>query len=168
MNKSKKQKVLAFIIISFLCIVLTYSITDANYDSIENTQSIEVINITENIGSLYVICPELLQAIIYYESSNNPRAYNNGCIGYMQISEKWHRDRMQKLGVSDLTDGYGNILVGVDYLMELAEEYGDVSLVLMKYNGDSRANELYEQGRMSDYAEKILMLSAELERKNGK
>lgn len=114
------------------------------------------------------ICPELVEAIIEAESSWNPKAKNGDCIGLMQVSESWHRDRMARLGVTDLTDPYDNILVGVDYLSELFERYEDVGAVLMKYNGDSRLPEYLETGEMSEYAEKILTRSAELERMHGK
>lgn len=141
---------------------------DIGYMYIEQTENEIVIRYTEEIGEKYGICPELLQAIVFYESSNDPKAKNGGDTGYMQVNKKWHKDRMDKLGVKDLTDGYSNILVGTDYLAELAEEYEDISLVLMKYNGDSKADKLYKQGEMSEYAEKILNLSAELERLHGK
>ena len=42
---------------------------------------------------------------------------------------------MERLGVSDLTDPYSNILVAADYLEELFQKSdGDIYLVLMKYN----------------------------------
>lgn len=114
------------------------------------------------------ICPELVEAIIESESSWNPKAQNGDCIGLMQVSESWHRDRMERLGVTDLEDPYDNILIGVDYLSELFEQYEDVGAVLMKYNGDSCLPEYLETGEMSKYAEKILIRSAELERIHGK
>lgn len=139
------------------------------YINIEQTEDATVIRFTEEIGARYGICPELLQALVFYESSNNPKAKSHGGdIGYMQINPRWHQDRMDRLGVTDLTDGYDNILVGTDYLAELAEQYEDIPLALMKYNGDSRADNLAEAGEMSNYAEKILSLSAELERLHGK
>lgn len=114
------------------------------------------------------ICPELVEAIIEAESSWNPKAQNGDCIGLMQVSESWHKDRMARLGVADLTDPYDNILVGVDYLAELFEQYEDVGAVLMKWNGDSRLSEYLETGELSEYAEKVLKRSAELERLHGK
>lgn len=97
-------------------------------------------------------------------------AVNGGCIGIMQVSEKWHRNRMEKLGVDSLADMKGNMAVGVDYLSELLEQYDDdPGAALMKYNGDSRLEKLITgTGDLSDYADEVLMLSAELERMNGK
>ena len=70
---------------------------------------------------------------------------------------------MERLGVTDLTDPYDNILVGVDYLQELTRRYVDQAMVLMIYNGDSRAWKFWETGEMSKYAAKILERAEELE-----
>lgn len=114
------------------------------------------------------ICPELVESIIEAESSWNPKAQNGDCIGLMQVSGSWHKDRMARLGVTDLTEPYDNILVGVDYLSELFERYEDAGAVLMKWNGDSRLTEYIETGELPEYAEKVLSRSAELERLHGK
>lgn len=84
----------------------------------------------------------------------------------MQVSAKWHWDRMERLGVIDLEEPYGNMLVAADYLKELFEKYKDPAMVLQVYNGDSNA-EAYWDGKaeMSEYATKIIKISEELERK---
>lgn len=120
------------------------------------------------IGEEYGVCPELLMAMIEAESSGKPTAENGDCKGLLQVSERWHYDRMERLGVSDLFDPYGNILVATDYLVELFEKHGDLPLVLMIYNGDSKAYEHYENGTLSAYAEKIMNRSYELEEVHGK
>lgn len=110
----------------------------------------------------YGIAPELLMAIIETESRGQADAKNGGCYGLMQISKKWHKDRMKRLGVTDIFDERSNILVGADLLAELRDEYHELSLVLDIYHGDSKAFKNYENGIMSDYARKILERSAEL------
>lgn len=75
---------------------------------------------------------------------------------------------MKKFSVYDLKDGYGDILVGTDYLMELCEKYGDISLALMAYNGGEDAVESASDAGINEYARKILELSEELERLHGK
>lgn len=122
----------------------------------------------ERVCEPYNICPELIEAMIERESRWNPEAVNGDCMGLMQISERWHRERMERLGVTDLFDPYDNILVGVDYMAELFERYEDPGMVLMVYNGDSRAKDLQATGNLSEYAEWILTRSAELEREHGK
>ena len=37
-------------------------------------------------------------------------------IGMMQINVKWQRDRIERLGITDLTDPIQNVTVGMDYI----------------------------------------------------
>lgn len=128
-----------------------------------------LITYTEEIGQQYNICPELLQAIAERESSLRIYATNGTCKGLMQISEKWHRDRMERLDVTNIYDAYGNILLAADYLAEIAKENGDLYYVLMRYNmKKSTADKLYEAGEYTDYAVEIAERAAELERLHGK
>ena len=112
----------------------------------------------------YCICPELVMAIIERESEGDPNATNGSCKGIMQISEKWHADRMYRLGVTDIYDTVGNIHVGVDYLSELFLKYEDAETVLMVYHGEKDAASKASRGEISDYAKGILERSQELER----
>lgn len=116
-------------------------------------------------GEEYGICSELLMAMIERESSGRPDAENGGCKGLMQISDRWHKDRMGRLEVANIYDVEGNIHVGADYLAELFEKYEDVGIVLMVYHGEKNAATKTE---LSDYADWILTRSAEMERMNGK
>lgn len=120
----------------------------------------EYIQYCEEIGKEYGICPYLLVAIIERESSGDPTAKNGSCKGLCQVSEKWHKSRMEKLGVTDIYDPYGNIQLCADYILELAEEYEDVSVVLGVYHGEKNAT----TGKMSSYTSGILARSEELER----
>ena len=111
----------------------------------------------------YCICPELVMAIIERESKGDQNATNGSCKGLMQISEKWHTDRMDRLGVTDIYDTVGNIRVGVDYLSELFLKYEDAATVLMVYHGEKDAVLKANRGEISDYAKCILERSQELE-----
>lgn len=159
------KKMMALIL--FVAVWGLQSLTAVSQDN-DTYISEEIQGYCVEIGERYGVCPELLMAMIETESSGNPKAENGGCYGLMQVSTKYHSDRMERLGVTDIYDSYGNILVGTDYLMELAEEYGDIGVVLMKYNGFSKAEEYAEQGKLSKYAEKILERSADLEIIHGK
>lgn len=119
-------------------------------------------------GNEYCICPELLMAIIETESSGDPNAKNGTCTGLMQVSSRWHTDRMRRLGVKSLYNERGNVRVGTDYLAELIGEHGDVATALMVYHGESDALSKAENGIVSSYASKILERSAELERLHNK
>ena len=128
----------------------------------------EYIEYAEEISEIYNVCPELIFSIIEHESSGNPNAKNGNCLGLMQVSEKWHQDRMERLGVESLFDPYGNILVATDYLVELFERYGDVDMVLMTYNGSSDAKERWDNGTPTKYATSVIERSMELEMLHGK
>ena len=111
------------------------------------------------IAESYELEPELIFAMIEAESSGRPKVVSKaGCIGLMQISPKWHWDRMEKLGVTDLTDPYSNILVGCDFVAELFSRHDDVHTVLMCYNEGEYggAVERAEEGKYSKYAKKIV------------
>ena len=118
----------------------------------------------EEIGEQYNICPELIMAIIERESSGQADAVNGSCKGLMQVSERWHCDRMEKLGVTDLYDPYSNILVGTDYLVDLIERYEELPMVLMTYNGSSDAAERMESGNFTEYATGIIERAEDLEK----
>lgn len=128
----------------------------------------EVIEISEELGEQYCICPELIQAICYVESRFCTDAKNGSCLGIMQVSEKWHKDRMERLRVTDLYDLRGNMTVAVDYLSELASDGEDLEEALMRYHGETSIKDRLEAGETSWYVEKVLNLSAELEVAHGK
>ena len=128
----------------------------------------DYIELCEEIGTEYGICPELLMALIEKESSGHADAQNGSCKGLCQVSEKWHKDRMEKLGITDIYDPEGNIRLCADFLDELHAEYEDIGLVLMVYSGKSDAVEIAERGELTYYAEWILERSAEIEKAHGK
>lgn len=150
------------------CMISSLSLrTDADNSNIMTED--EVYEMAVEIGEKYCICPELLVSIAYQESRYNPDVDNGGCKGLFQVSDKWHKDRMENLGVTDIHDPYGNMLVAADYLAELFEDYGDVGMVLMTYNGDSNAKKYWNgEADLSEYASEILERSAEMERAHGK
>lgn len=110
------------------------------------------------------ICPELIMSIIETESHGDPKAKNGSCKRLMQVSERWHKDRMKKLGVKSLYDERRNIHVGTDYLAELFDKYSDVATVLMIYHGEKNAISKSKSGKISHYAKTILERSAQLEK----
>lgn len=129
-------------------------------------------SICDWVGAQYDISSELLQALVWVESTNKIQAISScNAKGLCQIVEKWHKDRMERLGVSDIYEPYGNVLVCADFINELRQKpYGsDVAFVLMAYNmGTSRAIELYEAGTISQYATDVMNKAEELEIKYGR
>lgn len=86
----------------------------------------------------YGIRYELALAVVEIESGYDPDCTSScDARGYMQVIGKWHKDRMERLGVKDLYDPYGNLTVGVDYLSELINKYGDEEKALVCYNQGS-------------------------------
>ena len=101
---------------------------------------------------------ELALSVIKKETDfRNIVGDSGNSIGYMQIQPRWHGERMERLGVSDLADPYGNFLVGCDYLAELmGKEYG-LEWALHAYNGGpSYANKMAKAKKVSQYAEDVL------------
>lgn len=127
------------------------------------------------IDSNLVIALFETESSLHYPSGDNlwtaAKAVNgkgdSACVGLGQISKKWHKDRMERLEVTNLMDPYENVLVTVDYLVELFDDLEDPALVLETYNGDSRIWKTYKYGWMSEYATKILDRAFELDCERG-
>lgn len=62
-----------------------------------------------------------VMAIASVESGFDPKTVGDGgdSLGMMQINTRWHTDRMETLGVTDLTDPVQCAAVAIDYLLEL-------------------------------------------------
>lgn len=151
------KKLLAALIIStFLAAVpLQAESIDVKYDK-------RYVEMCERIGGRYHVSPEILEAIIEHESGGDPDAGldSTKCYGLMGVSAYWNRDRMKRLGVTDLHDPEGNILVAADLLLELFEEMEDPYEVLRFYGG-------YPEGDYR-FSEQILQRAWELEVLHGK
>lgn len=118
----------------------------------------------EERGLDYYIVVALIERESWYKY--NASGDNGASKGYMQIYEKWHKDRMDVEGVADLQDPYGNIRVGLNFLQELSTRAnGDYHYILMSYNmGESRCKELNREGiYSSQYSREILQRAQEIE-----
>lgn len=74
----------------------------------------------------YGLDPALVIAVIWRESCYQVDAIGDAgqAIGLMQIQPRWHQERMDRLGVTDLADPRSNILVGCDIISEVIGRYG--------------------------------------------
>lgn len=125
----------------------------------------------EHIGMEYNICPELLEAIAYYESRFTPKAKNGNHYGMMQINIKVHKERLEVHGWTkeDMYSPYRNLVVAAEYLSELYENYEENAIVLAMYSGNAKAVKKYEKdGTVCSYAKKVLKKSYEYEVLHGK
>ena len=88
---------------------------------------------------------ELALAVIWQETDfRNVIGDGGESFGYMQVQPKWHSERMARLGVTDLSDPYGNFLVGLDFLAELLETH-ELTDALTRYNSGRTGNSQYAQ-----------------------
>lgn len=110
--------------------------------------------------------PYLIFAMCERESQCKTDAVGDSgnSLGIMQIQPRWHQERMDRLGCTDLLDARQNIIIGVDILLELYSKNEDTAWVLMAYNGGvAYADRYYETGNISEYAEGIMARAEELE-----
>ena len=119
-----KKKTKIKLAIAFLCCVtlLTFMFGGAKAETRETWISDDAYEYCYQIGNQYNICPELLMAVIEKESSGKSNATNGGCVGLMQVSARWHKDRMLRLGATELYCERDHILVAADYLAELFQK----------------------------------------------
>lgn len=163
MRKIKEYGFILIFAIAFLALLGMYQIVDGASTN-GTVLSEEAYQYCFEVGEKNNISPFLLMAIVETESSGNQNARRGDCVGLMQVSETYHTGRAARLGVS-IYDERGNIETAGDYLRELFEQYEDVAVVLMEYNGDSRADAFMNgECDMSGYAERILNRSDELQR----
>lgn len=112
----------------------------------------------------YVIVALIERESRYYWDASGDKGNSKG---YMQIYEKWHLERMEEEGVTDLYNPYGNIRVGLSFIYELMDGAVNANYhyVLMSYNmGESRAKEFFDKGIYStEYSIAILQRAQEIQ-----
>ena len=119
-----------------------------------------IIRLGEETG----VDPKVILGLIYVESSYNADSIGDDghSFGLMQIQRRWHEERIARLNVMDLLNPYDNVAVGVDYLSELYEKYGDIEMALVAYNaGPTGAWEhWFSKGLYtSEYSRKVMEAS---------
>lgn len=167
----KNWDILIIAFIMAVCVFIICRIDKVDADYIVTGPTIlkkEYVEMIREVADDYGVCPELVMAVCEYESGGNAKVVNTkyNCTGLMQVHPYYNRDRMKRLGVTDLKNPKQNILTGTDLLMELAEECDyDIAYTLMRYHGESKAKSNYENGYISPYAKKIMVRAEELERR---
>ena len=136
-------------------------------DNADTKLSAEIIGYCEQVGEEYAICPELLEAVIEAESNGNPYEISaHGAVGLMQIKPEF-----SEYTTEELLDARTNIQAGAELILEYAEEYDDLYLVLTAYRYGRYSGEFESAERSGvgcKYAKKIVKRSEELERLHGK
>ena len=112
---------------------------------------LETNNHIDKMAKRYGLDSRIIKALIEEESGwlSSAEGDNGKSVGLMQIQERWHKERMKRLGVTDLYDPEENITVGCDILSELLKKYGNYKDALSVYNSGN-----IHDGKQ--YAERIL------------
>jgi len=125
-----------------------------------------VRSISEYVGGLYGIDPDILMALSWVESRWTPSVVSpHNAVGLCQIVPKWQGTRMDKLGLYDLYDPVSNMIIAADLIHELQgyPNGADIQWVLMAYNeGAPVANQKYNSGIISDYVRDVFARMEEL------
>ena len=105
------------------------------------------------------IAPGIIIAMIESESNYKADAIGDSgnSVGLMQIQSRWNQERMDRLGCHNLLDPFQNVTVGIDLVAERKAQNADLMWVLMSFNGGIQyADEMFWNGKISDYAEKVV------------
>lgn len=105
----------------------------------------------------YEIEPAIVFAMIERESTFQSDVVGDSgkSFGLMQVQKRWHEERMERLGVTDLLNPYQNVTVGIDYLAELMNRGNGVDWALAAYNaGATGANKGYGESYAIDVLER--------------
>ena len=105
----------------------------------------------DKMAKRYGLNPNIIKALIEEESGwcESAEGDNGNSVGLMQIQEHWHKERMKRLGVTNLYNPEENVTVGCDILSELLNKYGNYKDALSVYNSGN-----IHDGKQ--YAERIL------------
>lgn len=115
----------------------------------------EVQVAAQEVGKIYDLSPELLEAVAFHESRYHPYAVNGSCTGLMQVNVDWHWDRMERLEIMEaelwrvypsakgLAEEIKRATRSCDYVVLLRDADNDVAL------GISRVQKLLTFGMLS-------------------
>lgn len=118
----------------------------------------------EHIAQLcdsYGVDMPLVLAIIGQESNYNADAVGDegNSLGLMQIQPQHHKQRMDKLGVSDLLDPYQNVTVGIDLLADLIDENNGTEWAVTAYNAGAGTADYHKTiGTRTEHTESVMRL----------
>lgn len=114
---------------------------------------LEVEDHIEKTAKRYDLDPRVIKALIEEESGwlSSAEGDDGKSVGLMQVQERWHKARMQRLGVTNLYDPRQNITVGCDILADLLGKYGNYKDALSVYNsGNTKDGKQYAERIMKN------------------
>ena len=108
-------------------------------------------------GTEFNIDPYILEALCEAESGLNVYAVNGVHVGLFQISTRYHMEKMQELGGTDIWEPLTNTRVAACVLSAYLEETGNMHHALMRYNmAADTANSMWKRGKITPYARNIV------------
>lgn len=135
------------------------TVQSSDFVPLECALSDDLQEYTYYMCQAYYIDFDFVMALMFTESSFRTDVVSKtNDYGLMQINSINHKELEDKLGITDLTDGYQNIRAGLYILRGMFEKYDDEAKVLMAYNmGDYGASVLWKRGvYTTSYTNKIL------------
>lgn len=140
-----------------------YIIPESKYYDIPLSTSVQdhIFKVSEEYG----VDPRIVIAMIEYESDYDASTVGDQgrSFGLMQVQARWHKERMERLGVTDLLNPYENITVGVDYLASLIDLNNSLEWALMAYNGGpAYAYSKSAKGILTEYVTEVISNSNNL------
>jgi soluble lytic murein transglycosylase-like protein len=110
----------------------------------------------EEVSREFGVDRTLILSIVFQESSCRATAQgSSGDTGLMQIIPRWHQDRIDHLGVTDLFDPLDNMRVGASLLSHLGVNLNPTEALVMYNGGYAKPPSSYI------YAKKVLARKAQ-------
>lgn len=156
--------------------VYTYAALLARLDRLQALTEDERQRVAEVIlesATRHQVSPHLVLAVIHVESAYQPFAISQvGALGLMQVMPLTGAEVAERIGVpwrgrQTLFDPEDNIRIGVAYLRELLDRYGDVRTALAAYNwGPGRIDTRLRRGSAlpAQYADRVMGAFSRVER----
>lgn len=95
----------------------------------------DYVSFVVELSDGYGLDPAIVFGVMQQESAFRADVIGDGgkAVGIMQVQERWHRERMARLNVTDMSDPRQSALVGCDFLAELLETFGNYPDALTYY-----------------------------------
>jgi soluble lytic murein transglycosylase-like protein len=156
------KKIVYFVLTITIVLGLNAIATAIEFPGINESQNLgepktvaelEVEEHIEKTAKRYDLDPRVIKALIEEESGwlSSAEGDDGKSVGLMQIQERWHKERMKRLGMTDLYNPQQNINVGCDILAELLGKYGNYKDALSVYNsGNTKDGKQYAERIMKN------------------
>lgn len=117
----------------------------------------ELLSMIDRTAREYGLDPEVMKGIAWVETRFNSKLIgdNGESFGLFQIQPKWHKKRMDKLGITDLMNPQSNTIVACNYMRELLNRYGNYKEAIIAYNAGHASHISTYYNSVTQYKTKI-------------